>query len=136
MKKLSTLLQRRAVLLEQARLANLALAYRTLDDFARRIARGRLVGPVTLEPADTDAGRYWATLTAREGSQAVIEEHFADEDLMDLADIIAFVRGAEEATVTFRLEDFAANFVAPVRAALEREGVATAVPARSRRAAS
>ena len=123
MKKLSTLLARRPALLRQARLANLAFAYATLHDFAQRIARAQLAGSVRLRHAAPQADRYWATLTALEGNQSVIEEHFADQDLMDLADVLAFATGNEAVDVTFDLEDIADNFVTPIRLELEKEGV-------------
>jgi hypothetical protein len=123
MKKLSTLLTQRQAILHQARLANLAFAYDTLARFDRRIARARLSGAVTLKPAAPNADRYWASLTAIDGRQSVIEEHFSDEDLMDLADVVGFVTGSEEAEITFRLEEIADVFLIPLRVELEREGV-------------
>ena len=123
MKKLSTLLTQRQALLRQARLANLAFAYTTLGDFTRRIARGQLSGRVTLKPPAPQADRYWASLTAVEGSQSVIEEHFTDEDLMDLADVLRFVTGNDALEFTFRLGELTETFLAPLRVELEREGV-------------
>lgn len=122
--KLTQLLRGREALLRQTALANLAFAYQTLDAFAGRIARARLVGRVNLKPAAPDEDRYWATLTALEGSQAVIEEHFSDEDLMDFADAVAYATGRENFDVTFPLEDFAENFLPPLRHALEQAGIA------------
>lgn len=121
--KLTQLLRAREALQRQTALANLAFAYQTLDAFAGRIARARLIGRVNLKPAAPDDERYWATLTALDGSQAVIEEHFADEDLMDLADAIAFATGREDFDVTFSLEEFAENFLPPLRHALEQAGI-------------
>lgn len=123
MKKLSTLLARRQVLLHHARLANLAFAYQTLRTFEDRIARARLRGSVTLKPAAPQAERYWASLTAHDGNQSVIEEHFSDEDLMDLADVLAFVTGNEAFTLRFRLEELAEAILLPLRMELEREGI-------------
>lgn len=123
MNKLSTLLAQRARLLRQARLAALALAHETLRAAAERIARARLAGSVTLAPADPDAGLYCATLAAHEGSQAVLDEHFTDESLLDLCDAIALARDQPEGEVTFRLEELAEDFLLPLRAELEREGI-------------
>jgi nucleotide-binding universal stress UspA family protein len=123
MKKLSTLLAHRQALLRQARLANLAFAYHTLGAFAERIGRARLTGRVTLRHAAPDAERYWASLTALDGSQSVIEEHFSDEDLMDLADVVAFATANDALDITFRLEELGDHFLAPLRAELERAGV-------------
>ena len=124
MKKLSTLLARRAALLRHARLANLAFAYATLQNFATRISRARLGGRVTLKHAAPQAERYWATLTALDHSQSVIEEHFTDEDLMEMADVVSFVTGNDALDITFALEDLAEVFLVPLRVELEREGVA------------
>jgi hypothetical protein len=123
MKKLSTLLARRQALLRQARLASLAFAYTTLHDFARRIARAQLSGSVTLRHAAPHADRYWATLTALDGNQSVIEEHFTDEDLMDLADVLGFATGNDAVEISFRLEELADTFLVPLRAELESEGI-------------
>jgi hypothetical protein len=123
MKKLSTLLARRQALLQQARLANLAFAYHTLHGFERRIARANLRGRVTLKPAAPEADRYWASLTALDGHQSVIEEHFSDRDLMELADTLTFAFGSDASNLTFRLEEFAEIALVPLRGELEREGI-------------
>lgn len=123
MKKLSTLLRQRESLLRQARLANLAAAYQTLSDFAARIDRARLGGRVTLTHVAPEADRFWPTLIALDGSQSVIEEHFTDEDLLELADVVAFIAGHEVFPATFQLEGLADQFLAPLRTELAREGV-------------
>ena len=121
--KLSVLLAQRQALLQQTRRANLAFAYSNLSGAAARIARARLRGEINLKQAAPDAERCWATLIALEGSQSVIEEHFTDEDLTDLADAIAFTTGASDLDVTFRIEQLADKFLAPVRRQLEQSGV-------------
>jgi hypothetical protein len=124
MKKLSTLLLQRRALLRRARLANLAFAYVTLQRFFARIARAQIAGRVTLRHAAPHADRYWATLTALDFSQSIVEEHFSDEDLMDLADVISFATGNEALDVSFSLEEIDEIFILPLRVELEREGVA------------
>lgn len=121
--KLSQLLNARQLLLRQAGLANLAFAYHLLSRVATRLHRARLTGRVRLQSADPDADRYWATLTALDGRQSLIEEHFTDEDLNDLADALAFATNRDELDLTFDLEDFASDFVAPLRTALEQAGI-------------
>ena|SRR6266542_3617823 len=121
--KLSQLLRAREGLIRRAGLANLAFAYQLLSNFARRIARARLVGLVNLKSADAEAERAWASLTALEGSQSVIEEHFTDEDLMDFADALVYITGGDEVDLTFRLEDLTENFLIPLRGVLEQAGV-------------
>jgi hypothetical protein len=127
--KLSILLAQRSALLRQARLANLAFAYEALAKFAARIARAQLRGAVLLKSAAPDQERYCATLTALEGSQAVLDEHFTDEDVMELADVVAFLRGNLAADDAFRLEEVAERLLAPLRAELERAGIAIDEPA-------
>jgi hypothetical protein len=129
--KLSKLLSNRPDLLRQVRLANLAFAYESLRSFAERIERGALTGMVTLKPADATNERYCATLTALEHNQSVIEEHFTDEDLMLLADVIAFATGHPGFEVTFHLEDLDEDFIAPLRAELSRAGVVLDFPTRT-----
>jgi len=72
------LLHQRDALLRQARLANSAYAYRRLGEFAGRITRAQLHGAVRLDSGDPDGERPWPGLTALDGSQAVLEEHFLD----------------------------------------------------------
>lgn len=118
------LLQHRAALLRQARLANLAFAYQRLGDLAARIARARLRGLVRLDPGDPEAERPWPMLTALECSQAVLEEHFLDEDAIELADILKFLGEDGHAEgVTFRLEEVESRFLAPLRRELESAGI-------------
>ena len=121
--KLSQLLQAREGLIRRAGLANLAFAHQLLSEFARRIGRAQLSGLVNLKSADAEEERAWASLTALEGSQSVIEEHFTDEDLMDFADAIVYITGGDDVDVTFRLEELTENFIVPLRSLLERAGV-------------
>eukprot|EP01035_Chromulina_nebulosa_P050664 gene50664-biopygen35671 len=119
------LLHQRDALLRQARLANLAYAYQRLGDFSARLIRARLHGPARLSLADPAADRLLPELTALAGHQSVIEEHFTDEDLVELADLVTFLReDAHTTEFTFHLEDFAARFLAPVRDELARAGIA------------
>lgn len=127
--KLSTLLSIHERMLQHARLANMACAYATLRRFALRVRRARLWGMVRLCQPDAIAGRNWATLSALEGSQAGLEEMFTDEDLMDLADAVAFARGISGLEVRFRIEDMDIEFVLPLEDALRRARVAIDLPA-------
>jgi hypothetical protein len=121
--KLSTLLSLRPALLRQAHLAGLAFAYWKLSEFATRVVRARLRGEVNLRQAEPEAGHYWASLTALAGNQSVIEEHFTEEDLMELADVIAFATGERHLGLTFRIEQLPEKFLAPLRHLLEQAGV-------------
>jgi hypothetical protein len=119
------LLQQRDALLRQVRLANTAYAYRRLGDFAGRIARARLHGAVTLRPGDPLENLPWPELVAEEGSQSVIAEHFLDEEIIELADLLAFVSGHDQpAGCTFRLEELGRRFLPGLRRELEQAGVA------------
>jgi len=121
--KLSQLLNARDALNRRAQLANLAFAYEALAAFAFRVARARLAGRVTLKPVDPEADRYWATLTALEGSQAALEEHFTEEDVTDLADAIAFATGRPTLEFTFEISAFAEIFLDPLRQSLAQSGI-------------
>jgi hypothetical protein len=124
--KLSSLLAQRQALLNQARLANLAYAYQTLSEFAARAGRAGLRGAVTLKSAAPELERYCATLAAQEANQSIVEEHFTDDDLMALADVVAFATGhrSEDALeVHFRIDDIPEAFLLPIRADLEKLGV-------------
>jgi hypothetical protein len=123
MKKLSTLLNERRALLQKVRLANLAYAYATLQQFLRCIDRARLTGRVTLKHAAPQAERYWASLTALDMNQSVIEEHFSDEGIMELADVVSFLTANEALEITFDLADLSEAFLVPLRTELEREGI-------------
>jgi len=121
--KISELLATHRALLEQTRLANLAQAYATLRRLAERVRRTGLCGLVNLRQPNAAEERFWASLTALEGSQSVLEEHFRDEELMELADAVAFARGLTNLDLTFRLEAMTALFVVPLEFALDQAGV-------------
>jgi hypothetical protein len=130
--KFLNLLHQRGALLRQARLANLAFTYQQLGDFVARIARAKLRGEVTLSLADPDADRLWPVLLAHESSQAVIEEHFTDEDIVELADILEFLDADNGATdFTFRIEELESRFMPGLRRELEKAGVALEHEARA-----
>jgi hypothetical protein len=63
-------------------------------------------------------------LTALEGNQSVIEEYFDDDDLMALADAIAYAVGHDLSDLEFNLEELSGKYVAPLRHALDKAGVA------------
>lgn len=119
------LLQDRDVLLRQARLANTAYAYRRLGEFSARIQRARLHGAVAVRPGDPAGAQPWPGLAALELSQAVIEEHFLDEELVEFTDILAFL-GEDLGHDGFelRLEEIAGRFLPRLRRELESAGVA------------
>ncbi len=121
------LIHQRDGLLRQARLANLAFACQRLGLYAARIARAQLHGLVRLHPGDPAGERPWPGLTALEGSQAVLEEHFLDEDGVELADILGFL--GEEVNAggcTFRLEELEGRFLTPLRRELASAGITPA----------
>ena len=122
--KLHHLLQQRSSLLRQTRLANAAFVFDELGKFAARVARGNLRGQVTLYLADPAAQRAWPTLVADEGSQAVLDEHFLDKDMLDLADLLVFAAGNERPPAfTFRLEELDSRFRPALRQELESAGI-------------
>ena len=121
--KLSRLLANRQTLNRQAHLANLAFCYFALKRIAARVAIARLHGPVRLQSAAPAEERYWPTLVALEGHQSVIEEHFSDEDILNLADSIAFAREGEFSEIEFELSNLEQNYVAPLRRTLAEAGI-------------
>ena len=102
----------------------MAYAYSTLSSFEKVIRRGRLTGLVRLQQPDQQEARYLSSLTALEGSQAVLDEHFSEEDVSAMADAIAFASpGIGGLDVTFFLQHLESEYISPLAAALERAGV-------------
>lgn len=127
--KFLELLHQRDALLQQARLANVAFAYRWLERFGARLQRARLRGAVVLRDGDSDDGLPWPTLEMLEESQAVWEEHFLEEDVLELMDILSFLKdGHRPAEMRFSLEDVAARLVPGLRRELEQAGVLPRAP--------
>jgi len=120
---LSQLLSQRQNLLRQARLANVAFAYAALAGFIRRLDRAGLIGRVSLKQAEPEGDRPWPTLALPDYSPAVVEEHFTDQDAVELADVLAFVTGEPNPDLSFRTEEFAERFLLPLRHELEQSGI-------------
>ncbi len=118
------LLQQREALQREARLANLAYAYERLGIYGSRIAQAGLRGAATLRLADPDAEQPWPALIALNGSQAVIEEHFTEEDIAEFADIVAFLTEDDRRVIVFDWEELTARLQAELRAELEAHGAA------------
>jgi hypothetical protein len=118
------LILQRDALLRQARLANAAYAHQRLGEFAARIARARLRGAVSLKPGDPAGDQPWPGLTALEGSQAVLAEHFLDEEVVELADILGFLgEDLPGEGLPLRLEELGDRFLPPLRRELEAAGI-------------
>lgn len=118
------LLHQRDALLRQARLANAAFAYQWLEAMAGRIALARLHGLVELRPGDPEGAQPWPGLTALEGSQAVLEEHFLDEEIVELVDILVFLGESLPADgLRFRLEELPGRYLPQLRRELEAAGI-------------
>jgi len=120
---LSQLLASRPALLRQASLANAAFSYAVLRGLGRRIDTARLQGPVRLLAVDPSAERYAPQLIALAGSQAVLDEHFDESDLMRLADALSFASPGPVGEFEFFLETMFARFSPPLRSALQAAGV-------------
>src|SRR5690348_6809590 len=118
------LLHQRDALLRQARLANLAYAFQWLENIVHRVAFARLHGWVEIRPGDADGAQPWPSLTALEGSQAVLEEHFLDEEIVELADILGFLgEPLPNDGLRFRLEELASRYLPQLRRELEAAGI-------------
>lgn len=121
--KLSKLLTNRQTILRRAYLANLANAYATISAFAARVSRAGLSGWVNLQHADISEERYWPTLRALEGNQSVIDEHFTDEDILELADAVAFANDDGDLDLDFQIEELGEKFANPLHFELKKAGV-------------
>ncbi len=120
---ISHLLAHRAAYLQKARLANLAYAHETLRAFADRLAQAGITGRVRLQSTSPDDERYLPTLTALDSHQSVIEEHFTDDDVIELTDLIGFVSGEDDIDMTLSARDVGETLLVPVRFELESKGV-------------
>ncbi len=128
----SQLLLQREALLRQAHLANLAFAHARLSRLGERIVRAGLRGTVTLQGPDPEEGRFCPVLMVHEGSQSVIEEHFLDEDVLELEEILTFLQGEGlDVDHTFALEELPIRTLPELRRLLDKAGVA--LPAESPR---
>jgi len=120
---ISHLIAHREAYLQKARLANLAYAHETLRAFADRLVRAGITGRVRLQSTSPDDERYLPTLTALDSHPSVMEEHFTDDDAIELADLIGFVSGEEDIDLTLSARDVVETLLAPVRCELESKGV-------------
>jgi hypothetical protein len=124
---LSKILSARPSLMREARLANLAFAYATLVVFARRMRTLGIQGTITLQPAVPEQGFYVPVLHAERCNRSVLEEHFTDEDLLELVDVLAFVAPIQ-GPARFRMESFDELFLAPVARELHLHGIDVEAP--------
>jgi len=126
--KLSQLLAARELLVRRATLANMAFGYRMLREFAERIRRAKLRGLVNIKSPEATAAN-WAAFTALEGNQSLLDEHFSEEDVMDLTDAIRYVTGGDiHIDLNFRIEDLENMFLVPLRDTLRDYGVIIDLP--------
>jgi hypothetical protein len=126
------LLHQRTALLRQARLANVAYAYQRLGEFIARLSRAGIHGLVAFRPGDPSLAQPLPELNALEDSQAAIEEHFLDEDIVELADLLAFLgEDLHAGGLTFRLEELESQYLPRLRQELEAAGIAMSDEARS-----
>ncbi|MEN9840527.1 MAG: hypothetical protein RL376_327 [Verrucomicrobiota bacterium] len=121
--KLSQLLASRSDLVRQATLANAAFAYTTFAAMDQRIRRGDLHGPVRFLGIDPAAERYTPQIVALAGSQAVLDEHFDEADLVKWSDALAYVSEEGTTEFEFRLEELMGRFSPALEDTLRRAGV-------------
>lgn len=129
------LLHHRGALLRSARLANLAFAYARLGEFSARLRRAGLLGALTLELPDDENERFWPALVAHGAAPSLVEEHFLDEEILELVDVFAFLREeGEPVGDTFSLATIEERWRPRLRERLQRAGVTgLAAPAAPRR---
>lgn len=121
--KLSQLLASRSDLVRQATLANAAFAYTTFAALDQRIQRGGLHGPVRFLGIDPAAERFVPQIIALAGSQAVLDEHFDEADLVKWSDALAYVSDEASTEFEFRLEELMGRFSPALEDTLLRAGV-------------
>ncbi len=121
--KLSALLASRPTILRQAALAHTAAAWLTLQHASSRIAAAGLRGTVHLRQGDpVEDEAPWATLTSDEIRPSVLEEHFTEDDLLEIAEALAYATDANYADVVFPIETLAA-YADPLLRSLQKAGV-------------
>lgn len=121
--KLSALLASRPTILRQAALAHTAAAWLTLQHMSARVAAAGLRGTVYLRQGDPEADEApWATLTSDEIRPSVLEEHFTEDDLVELAEALAYATDTNHADLVFPIEALSA-FATPLLRTLEKAGV-------------
>lgn len=122
--KLSALLASRSTILRQAALAHAAAAWLTLHHASVRIAAAGLRGTVRLRQSDPAGDEApWATLTSDEIRPSVLEEHFTEDDLLEIAGALAYATDTERADVEFRVETLEEAYAAPLLRSLQKAGV-------------
>lgn len=122
--KLSALLASRSTILRQAALAHTAAAWLTLQHASLRVAAAGLSGTVHLRQADPENDEEpWATLASDEIRASVLDEHFTEDDLIELADAIAYATDASHADLEFRIETLNESYAQPLLATLQKAGV-------------
>ena len=130
--KFDDLLNYRDELVRHARLANVAYAYQWLTDFSARVAQSGLRGEVMLRAADAEGNPRKPRLFAVDFNQSVVQEHFLDDEVAELAHVLAFVNnGSLVIELKFRLEEVAARFLPALRRELEESEVFPEEPASS-----
>jgi hypothetical protein len=123
--KLSALLASRSTILRQAVLAHTASAWLTLQHASLRIAAAGLRGTVHLRQDDPDdeADAPWATLTSDEIRASVLEEHFTEDELIELAEALAYATDSSHADLEFQIETLGETYAAPLMEILQKSGV-------------
>lgn len=129
--KLSALLASRPTILRQAALAHTAAAWLTLQHASSRIAAAGLHGSVRLRQGDPAADEVpWATLTSDEIRHSVLEEHFTEDDLLEIADALAYATDMDRADIEFPIQALS-GYATPLWRTLEKAGVTLDIDARA-----
>jgi hypothetical protein len=123
------LIHHRDALLRQARLANLAFACDRVASFAARLERAGIKGPMTLHPADSSADRFVPTLVAHAFAQSVLDEHFLDEDVIELADVLGYLTTEGfDLEFTFEVDTLLDEILPVLVQELQRAGIQPGAP--------
>ena len=122
--KLSALLASRSTILRQAALAHTAAAWLTLQYASLRIAAAGLHGTVRLRQTDPEEDEnVSATLTSDDIRTSVLEEHFTEEELQEIAEAFAYATDADYADAEFPIEKLGETYADPLLRSLKKSGV-------------
>lgn len=122
--KLSALLASRSTILRQATLAHTAAAWLVLQNASTRITAAGLHGIVRVQQSDPDSDETpWAALTSSEIRSSVLAEHFTEDDVIELAEALAFATDTACADVEFCIEVLRETYAEPLLRNLKKSGV-------------
>ena len=108
----------------QAALAHTAAAWLTLQYASLRIAAAGLHGTVRLRQSDPEEEETMsATLTSDDIRSSVLEEHFTEDELLEIAEALAYATDVDYVDAEFPIETLGETYAAPLLRSLKKSGV-------------